>query len=386
MKLSPYLKFARSLAMRDRPSYVHFAVTSRCNLRCRSCVIWQRGRTQRELDVAEIDEMAGVLARLGCAQVSLGGGEPAMREDLPEIVRCFLRRDIRVRALTNGVAMTPSVARRLVGTGLREVSFSLDSLDPDVQDDMDAGLGNLERRIDNLMALADILPRRGTIPILNTVVTHHNFRELPRLLDLAERLGFYSSFIPIHLAEDQHKTHRFYGDAPDLALDPAEMEELRAVYAELIARKRRRGHVINSTSFLERSPDYLLHGRATWPCRAGEQFLSVSPDGRISACHAFEESWSFPYREFERVFHEPGFRARLADRVAGCEGCFRPCWAEVAFMLHEPRSLLEMVRIQAQSRLPRPRVDAVALRRTLLGRSRPADGAGPDAPAGGAAP
>ena len=366
MILEPYLKFARSLVLKDRPSYVHFAVTNRCNLQCRSCVIWQRGKTMPELSVPHIREMAGMLARLGCAQVSLGGGEPVQREDLPDIVTAFLDHGIRTRVLTNGVAMTPDRARRLVDAGLREFSFSLDSLDPAVQDDFDAGAGRFEDRIDNLLALTEILPRRGTIPILNTVVTSNNYTELPDILALAERIGFYVSFIPIHLAHGEDAAHRFYGDAGDLALAGEARADLQRIYDGLIRHKRRGGRIVNSTAFLRQSPDYLLTGKANWPCHAGTDFLSVAPDGYISACHTFEGNWSFHFREFEDRIHTPEFKRELRQRIATCEGCFRPCWAEVGFMVHEPRSLVEMMRIQVQSRRPRPRVDTAALRRTLL--------------------
>ena len=88
--ISPYLKFLRGLVLRDRPIYFHYAVTSRCNLRCQSCSIWRRPTD--ELDVAQVNELAEVASRMGCVQVSLGGGEPAMREDLPDIVQAFQSR------------------------------------------------------------------------------------------------------------------------------------------------------------------------------------------------------------------------------------------------------------------------------------------------------
>jgi MoaA/NifB/PqqE/SkfB family radical SAM enzyme len=358
MSLRPYLRFARSLVLRDRPVYAHYAVTSRCNLRCRSCVIWQRD--EPELSTDEVAELAIVLERLGCVQLSLGGGEPALRKDLPRIVQLFQSRQIRTRVLTNGVAMKPAIGQALVDAGLREVSFSLDSLVPEVQDGLDNTGATYHTRMRNLLALARILPRRGSVPVLNTVVTPRNYRELIDIIDFADEIGFYVSLIPIHLAAEDDE-HRFYSGDETLRFGAGEEAELRDVYRRIIRIKRRGGRIINSTAFLERSPDYLISGSAPWPCRAGTQFVSIGPDGRVSPCHAFEGEWGIHFRDFERAFHGDAYRAEVRDRIAGCEGCFRPCWAEIGLLMGEPRSLLEMARSQAIAARPRPRFSRHAI-------------------------
>ena len=363
------VRFARALLLRDRPVYVHYAVTARCNLRCRSCVIWRRREQVAELELSEIRELAATLFRLGCAQVSLGGGEPALRPDLGEIVRTFQERGIRTRVLTNGVSLTPELARDLVGAGLREVSFSLDSLRPALQERLDGVKGTFQRRIDNLLALAEILPRRGALPILNTVVTPENLNELPRIAQLARALGFYISFIPVHLSPAAIE-HRFYSQAAELRFGPADREALEAAYRELLALRRWGGRVVNSSRFLRQSPAYMISGQASWPCRAGELFMSVGPDGKVAPCHAFEGRWELDHRDLERQLGSRAHRAELRRRVASCEGCFRPCWAEVALMLQDPVSLLEMAQVQVTARLRRRRVDRAAVAALLAGEGR----------------
>ena len=365
MAIAPYLRFARSLVLRDRPSYVHYAVTSKCNLKCRFCVIWKRDQDAVELNIDEVRELAGILARLGAVQVSLGGGEPATRKDLPEIVEAFVRHSVRPRVLTNGVAMTPAVARRLVDAGMRDISMSMDSLDPAKQEDLDAVSGTFSSRIDNLIAVSRLLPRRGCTPILNTVVTSQNYGELLDILELTTDIGFYVSFIPIHTAADPNGSHRFYSDVGDLKLEDKRRDELRAIYRKLLEVKRKGGPIINSSAFLERSVDYLMTGKGEWPCKAGTQFLSISPTGMVSPCHAQEGDWGFDFRDIERHFGTLEYKTEVAQRIASCEGCFRPCWAEVGFLMNDPFALLEMVRTQAGSFRGRPRVDAATLRARL---------------------
>ncbi len=368
MSLRSYFRFGRSLLLRDRPVYVHYAVTSRCNLRCRSCVIWRRD--EPELDTGQVAEMAAMFARLGCVQASLGGGEPALRKDLADIVKIFQSQGIRTRVLTNGVAMTPKISSKLVEAGLREVSFSLDSLDEGVQDSLDNTGKTYRTRMDNLLALARTLPRRGSLPVLNTVVTPRNLMELPDIIDFAEEIGFFVSLIPIHLADSEGDEHRFYSGDEGLRFGRKDARRVRRVYQDILDRKRRGARIVNSTAFLRQSPEYLLHGTASWPCRAGEQFLSVSPDGRISPCHAFEGQWGFDHREFEAAFATSAYRDEVRQRAASCEGCFRPCWAEIGLLMGRPDSLLEMARSQVLALRPRPRVNTRAIEHHLgLGAS-----------------
>ena len=367
MKFSPYLRLARGLVLRDRPIYVHYGVSSRCNLKCRSCVIWRRDTSASELKVPEVRELAAILAGLGTVQVSLGGGEPVLRKDLPEVARAFLEHDIRVRVLTNGVAMTPRAAGRLMDAGVRDFSFSVDSLRPEVQEDLDAAKGTFNKRLENLVSLAERLPATDTMPLLNVVVSPRNYPEVPAILDLAEAVGFYASIIPVHLGQMDEPDHRFYSKDGGLRFAPRHHEPLQALYRQIRNRKNRGARIINSSAFLEGSVRYLTTGSAPWPCRAGELFLSIGPDGRVTPCHAFEGTdHGVHYRDLPAHMAAPGYVDRVRELAGGCEGCFRPCWAEVGFMVMDPRSTLEMVRNQLTAMPPRGRVDRAAVEKLLL--------------------
>ncbi|MBN2056293.1 radical SAM protein, partial [bacterium] len=151
--LKPYFRLARGLVTARRPVYLHFAVTHRCNLRCRMCAAWRLADEDHEVRIQEIRRIAAAFARLGCALVSLGGGEPFLREDLPDVIAAFAVEGIRVRVLTNGVAPDTATLRRAFAAGLADVSISLDSLEPRVQGLIDGDPDSLHRKLDTLAAL-----------------------------------------------------------------------------------------------------------------------------------------------------------------------------------------------------------------------------------------
>jgi glycosyltransferase involved in cell wall biosynthesis/MoaA/NifB/PqqE/SkfB family radical SAM enzyme len=78
-----------------RISKLFFFVTSRCNARCDYCFNLENvedapARSKSELTLAEIETLAGKLGRL--PYLTLSGGEPFLRADLPAVVEAFCRR------------------------------------------------------------------------------------------------------------------------------------------------------------------------------------------------------------------------------------------------------------------------------------------------------
>lgn len=362
MELVPIIRFARSWVLKDRPVYVHFAVTDRCNLRCKACNIWKRKNLIEELSIGDIIELAEVLSEMGCTQLSLGGGEPPLRDDLPLIVKTFREKQIRTRVLTNGVTWTPEIATRLLDTGLKEVSFSLDSLDPNIQNRLDGAKGTFRTRIDNLLDFTRRIQGTDVLCLINTMATPLNLDTLESLLDFAGDLGCSISFIPIHQAKGGEKAHTFFSKDSALAFEKVDETRIRKTYDRLIQRKKQGAHILNSTKFLKGSPEYLITGRAGWKCLAGSLYISISPDGLVSPCHQFEGQWGIPFREFPAVYRSESYRAELKGKVASCEGCYRPCWTEVSYLMTDVGSLWEMTLLQLGKKPNPPTMDEEAIR------------------------
>lgn len=330
--MTPHALRTVSNLLRGKLTYVHAGVTHRCNLRCPMCGVYKRAGELPEAPPERWREIARVLADLGATTISLGGGEPYVRQDLPEIVAAFADHGFRVRTLTNGVAVDEATLRRCVGAGLGDMSFSLDSLRPEVQAQFDGQPGGLEKRLANLAMIARVLPAR--VPLLiNTVVTPHNLDDLPRLSQFAFDLGHQISFIPVHLADEPGDA--FFGDERSLEFSADLHRRLRELIGRLVADKRAHGHIVNSRAFLNRIPDYLIENRANWRCLAGRTYLSLRPDGKASICHHYETSGAIEVEDIAREWTDETVRAQRA----ACPGCLRPCWTEVALLATDPTAM-----------------------------------------------
>lgn len=74
------------------PNYIIFYVTSVCNARCRMCFYWESIETHdksKELSFEQIEKLSHSFKNL--IQVTLTGGEPFLRDELPEIVKAYYK-------------------------------------------------------------------------------------------------------------------------------------------------------------------------------------------------------------------------------------------------------------------------------------------------------
>lgn len=114
---------------------LRISVTDRCNFRCLYCMPHDKiDWLPREelLTFEEIAEVVRVAVSLGITHFKLTGGEPLVRQDLPDLVH-LLRAVPGVRELsmtTNG-ALLGEFAAPLRQAGLDRLTVSLDTLDAD---------------------------------------------------------------------------------------------------------------------------------------------------------------------------------------------------------------------------------------------------------------
>ena len=129
---------AKAALFQNAPVYVQFYVTARCNLTCEQCNIIYANADVRECTIDEVERISDNFATIGVAIVLLTGGEPFACKDLPKIIRAFESRGVHVRMQTNGFASEEQIARA-VEAGGKDISISLDSLQPRRQDKINGG-------------------------------------------------------------------------------------------------------------------------------------------------------------------------------------------------------------------------------------------------------
>jgi radical SAM protein with 4Fe4S-binding SPASM domain len=302
------LEFARGVLLR-RPFSLLLQVTNRCNMTCSFCDFWPNGvAPAQELSLADLRRVADELAQLGCALVSIEGGEPCVRPDLVEIVRAFSARHLSV-LYTNGWYVTPALARELFGAGLLQVGVSIDY--PDERHDRRRGLpGARARAWAAVEALRDAAPHAGRQVHVITVLMRDNERDLEALLRESSAHGV--GHVVTLLSDKGYRRGKQSGELPDAG-----------VGARLLELWRRYPHWRFFREYVERVDDFL--GGGPMPrCGAGTQSFNVDHVGNVSVC-------------IERIDRPVGnvrgdslleLHARLQQQraeVAACQECWTAC-------------------------------------------------------------
>ena len=114
------------------PIWCSWQVTPRCASFCGFCEHRTEGAFE-ELDLASIERVSDELGRAGALMVSLSGGDPLLRQDLPQIVAAIARRHFPL-VTTHGWQVTPEKARALWEAGLEAATVTLDHAFPEPQD------------------------------------------------------------------------------------------------------------------------------------------------------------------------------------------------------------------------------------------------------------
>ena len=103
-ELKDKIEPAASKVMRT-PRKLDIEITARCNLRCRYCYFFNNPAVEyRDLPTDEWLTFFDELGSLGVMNVTLAGGEPFIREDLPTLLEGIVRNRMRFSLLSNGGA------------------------------------------------------------------------------------------------------------------------------------------------------------------------------------------------------------------------------------------------------------------------------------------
>lgn len=121
---------------RSAPLSTHIAITDQCTYDCPHCSAKVR-RSGTELTTAQWINAIHQIQDLGVAYIGFTGGEPLMRDDIESIISSVDVCSLSV-LYTNGKLLSARRARSLYHAGLRLLSVSLDSVDPNTHNQMHA--------------------------------------------------------------------------------------------------------------------------------------------------------------------------------------------------------------------------------------------------------
>lgn len=104
-------------------------VTNRCNFHCRHCSLDSGGCKMPELSLKCIERLLIDAKRLGLESIDITGGEPTLRQDLPEIIRLCSSLGLKAKLVTNGSLISEDDIALYRQKGLSSIAVSIDGPD-----------------------------------------------------------------------------------------------------------------------------------------------------------------------------------------------------------------------------------------------------------------
>ena len=264
---------------------LRISITDRCNFRCTYCmpaeVYGERYRflPKRELlTYEEIARLTALLVGMGIEKVRLTGGEPLVRQDVPELVRMLARlpgvEDLTMT--TNGYLLAP-FAEQLADAGLRRVTVSLDSLDDGVFAAMNGRGFGASRVLEGI----DAAERAGLAPIKINAVVERGVND-HTVVDLARR--FKGTGHIVRFIEFMDVGNRNHWEETRVVPSAELIERLDAVFPIEPIEPGYRGEVAERWRYRDGAGELGFISSVSHPFCGDCTRLRLSPEGRIYTC------------------------------------------------------------------------------------------------------
>jgi radical SAM protein with 4Fe4S-binding SPASM domain len=169
-----------------KPRLVFWEVTKGCNLRCIHCrATATELASPSDLPTPKALDIIRQIAAYGNPILVLSGGEPLYRPDIFELAKYGTELGLRVALATNGTLVTKEIAKKIVASGVKRVSISLDGATAETHDAFRGIPGAFDAAVYGFKNLKEL----GMPVQINMTIARHNAAQLPQVLDMVRGLG-----------------------------------------------------------------------------------------------------------------------------------------------------------------------------------------------------
>ena len=259
------------------PYRMDLALTYRCNNDCFHCYN-DKSRAQNELTYQEWVKVLQSIWQIGIPHVVFTGGEPTLRDDMPELVATAQQIGFITGINTNGRRLHDAdYVQKLIDAGLDHVQITLESHDEKIHDDIVGCSGAWQQSVKGIRnCLASPL-----YVMTNTTLLKRNTECLGELLRFLKELG-----------------------VPTIGLNGLIYSGRGAAAQEGIPEQLLSGFLHLASDFTKKSGQRLIwytptqychfdpveFGLGIKGCSAARYNMCIEPDGSVIPCQSYYES------------------------------------------------------------------------------------------------
>lgn len=323
------------------PYKLTFAITYRCNSRCKTCGIWKK-KSSNELGLDEVENFAKKSNFF--SWVNLTGGEPFLRNDIVDIAETFLKNSKALYILnttTNGYLPDRvfEKTQEMLSLNIPRciVVISLDGY-RELHERIRGVRGSWEKAMESFKLLKILSAKNKnfqtffgyTISPLNLGKFNETFLSVKEIIPEIEPKDFHVNLF--HSSE-----HYFANSGNKISLESEAGKTLADL--SLIEELRNNGSITPANfvqSFLEKkyvelAKDFIKNSKTPLPCKVLQSSVFLDPYGNVFPCTVFNRllgNIRDNKYELKKVIETDEVK-ELIERIQKleCPNCWTPCEA-----------------------------------------------------------
>lgn len=274
----------RTIQNKNVPNLMSFAVNDVCDAVCQHCSFFT-GVDEKSRAMLTLEQCRRVIKegqQLGVSVINFVGGEPLLRDDLPQIIAGVNKDQSTTVLFTNGSHLSERVAE-LKKAGLDSVYISLDAAEAEKHDEFRGKKGLFEQAVRGIERAKALGMSTGISCSISPEAFFEG--ELERIIELGKHIGIHEVLVFDMLPTGRAK-HR-----ADLVDNPDWIEAM-----------------IDSMTPYNDQPDYpgvvafaYMTSHRSVGCSCGTSYFYISPYGDVMSC-------DFNHAKFGNVLRAPLYR------------------------------------------------------------------------------
>lgn len=270
--------------MEYKPITCVWEVTMGCNMRCGHCGSSCSEPLPDELNTEEALDLCKQIADLGLKWVTLSGGEPLTRKDLPSIVKGLAEKHVSVNIITNGWLMNQDLVNQLKESGVATVAISIDGTE-EIHDNI-----RKEGAFKHAKQAFEALKRAGITTGAVTTITKKNFENLYQLKEELIGMKVDSWQIQLGLPMGNMK------EKPDWIIEPEQVKDIIDFCYETAKEGRIKIYPADCIGYYTKKElmtkiiSYNTKNVSIWDgCNAGIRGFGILQNGDILGCTSIRD-------------------------------------------------------------------------------------------------
>ena len=261
---------------------VAWELTRSCNLACSHCRASAKfGPYPNELTTSECFNLIDEIVSFSKPVVILTGGEPLLRKDIFQIAEYGKNKGLVMVMAPNGTLLTDENIKKIIASGIKRISVSLDGPDAASHDNLRQVPGAFAQACEGIARAK----KAGLEFQINSTITKRNIKLLPQIINLAKDLGAKAHHIFLLVPTGRAK------DMLDEELSAAEYEET----LKLLAQEKKNSSLEIKITCAPHFNRILLQEHcgtteslAGRGCMGGVSFCFISHVGEVQPCGYLE--------------------------------------------------------------------------------------------------